>query len=201
VAVAALAEQVVRTLVGRTLVLTTTLRALRQIGDHLRQAFQDSAIEVLVQGEGSKRELMERFRSGAPQTGRGAQGYVLVATASFWEGFDVPGNALQAVVIDKLPFPPPNDPLVEARSKQLESQGRRPFSDYFIPEAAVSLKQGAGRLIRRETDRGVLVVCDSRLVTTGYGKGLMNALPDLSRISSQEVLIEALKRLRASSGA
>lgn len=199
VAVAALAEQVVRTLVGRTLVLTTTLRALRQIGDHLRQAFQDSAIEVLVQGEGSKRELMERFRSGAPQTGRGAQGYVLVATASFWEGFDVPGNALQAVVIDKLPFPPPNDPLVEARSKQLESQGRRPFSDYFIPEAAVSLKQGAGRLIRRETDRGVLVVCDSRLVTTGYGKGLMNALPDLSRISSQEVLIEALKRLRASS--
>jgi ATP-dependent DNA helicase DinG len=197
-AVADLTEQVVRALSGRTLVLTTTLRALRQIGEHLRQALEDTGIEVLIQGEGSKRELMERFRSGAPLTSLTSQGYVLVASASFWEGFDVPGTALQAVVIDKLPFPPPNDPLVEARSKQLESQGRRPFIDYFIPEAAVSLKQGAGRLIRRESDRGVLVVCDSRLATTGYGKNLMNALPSLSRISSQEVLIEALRRLKSS---
>lgn len=179
--------------------LTTTLRALRQIGDHLRDVLVGSDIEVLIQGEGSKRELMERFRSGTANgmaPGRGQGGFVLVASASFWEGIDVPGSALQAVVIDKLPFPPPNDPLVEARSKQLESQGRRPFTDYFIPEAAVSLKQGAGRLIRRETDRGVLVVCDSRLATTGYGKGLMNALPDLSRISSLDVLLEALRRLK-----
>ncbi len=197
VEVAALARQVVETLGGRTLVLTTTLRALRQIGDHLREALQGRDIEVLVQGEGSKSELMARFRSGAGGgPGQSERGFVLVASASFWEGIDVPGAALQAVVIDKLPFPPPNDPLVEARSKQLESQGRRPFTDYFIPEAAVSLKQGAGRLIRRETDRGVLVVCDSRLATTGYGKGLMNALPDLSRISSLDVLLEALRRLK-----
>jgi ATP-dependent DNA helicase DinG len=190
-----LAEQVVRALQGRTLVLTTTLRALRQIGDHLRQAFAESnTIEVLIQGEGSKRELMERFRQ--EPTGSGA-GMVLVASASFWEGFDVPGQALQAVVIDKLPFPPPNDPLVEARSKSLQSQGRKPFTEYFIPEAAVSLKQGAGRLIRRETDKGVLVVCDHRLVSTGYGKSLMQALPDMARVSSTELLLEALRRLRA----
>jgi ATP-dependent DNA helicase DinG len=194
--VAALAEQVVKALGGRTLILTTTLRALRQIGDHLRQALdEDGQIEVLVQGEGSKRQLMERFRQeddDAAQSGR-----VLVASASFWEGFDVPGQALQAVIIDKLPFPPPNDPLVEARSKELQAQGRKPFTDYFIPEAAVSLRQGAGRLIRRETDKGVLVVCDSRLVTTGYGKALMNALPDMARVSSTELLLDALRRLRS----
>jgi ATP-dependent DNA helicase DinG len=193
--VAQLAEQVVRALQGRTLVLTTTLRALRHIGDHLRQAFADSkTIEVLIQGEGSKRELMERFR--LESSGPNDMGRVLVASASFWEGFDVPGQALQAVVIDKLPFPPPNDPLVEARTKTLQSQGRKPFTEYFIPEAAVSLKQGAGRLIRRETDKGVLVVCDHRLVTTGYGKSLMQALPDMARVSSTELLLEALRRLR-----
>jgi ATP-dependent DNA helicase DinG len=194
--VSQLVEQVVRALHGRTLVLTTTLRALRQIGDHLRQAFAEaSTIEVLIQGEGSKRELMERFRQES--TGADRPGMVLVASASFWEGFDVPGQALQAVVIDKLPFPPPNDPLVEARAKSLQSQGRKPFTEYFIPEAAVSLKQGAGRLIRRETDKGVLVVCDHRLVTTGYGKSLMQALPDMARVSSPELLLEALRRLRA----
>jgi ATP-dependent DNA helicase DinG len=194
--VAQLAEQVVKALKGRTLVLTTTLRALRQIGEHLRQAFAESpSIEVLIQGEGSKRELMERFRQESQ--GSDSVGMVLVASASFWEGFDVPGQALQAVVIDKLPFPPPNDPLVEARSKNLQSQGRKPFTDYFIPEAAVSLKQGAGRLIRRETDKGVLVVCDHRLVSTGYGKTLMQALPDMARVSSTELLLEALRRLRA----
>ena len=201
--VAALAQQVVQALGGRTLVLTTTLRALRQIGEHLKLSLEGQGIEVLVQGEGSKRELIERFRMGAGRAdagGQGASGCVLVASASFWEGIDVPGSALQAVVIDKLPFPPPNDPLVQARAKQLESQGRRPFSDYFIPEAAVSLKQGAGRLIRRETDRGVLVVCDSRLATTGYGKGLMKALPDLSRLSSVDVLLEALRRLKSREG-
>ncbi|MEY2803774.1 MAG: hypothetical protein RL657_1110 [Pseudomonadota bacterium] len=192
-AVAQLAEKVGRILGGRTLVLTTTMRALRHIGEHLTRTLGDE-LDVLVQGEGSKRELTDRFRQGEDVQGRGC---VLVATASFWEGFDVPGDALQAVIIDKLPFPPPNDPLVEARSRQLEAQGRRPFNDYFIPEAAVALKQGAGRLIRRETDRGVLVVCDSRLANTGYGKSLMRALPDMSRISSTDVLLEALRRLRA----
>ena len=147
---------------------------------------------MLVQGQGSKRELMDRFRQGDAD---GAQGCVLVASATFWEGFDVPGDALQAVVIDKLPFPPPNDPVVQARSDRLTQQGRSPFKDYFLPEAAVSLKQGAGRLIRRETDRGVLVVCDTRLSTTGYGRRLMGALPPMAKVSSQDVLLEGLTRL------
>ncbi|MDI9329999.1 MAG: ATP-dependent DNA helicase [Alphaproteobacteria bacterium] len=195
--VAELAEQVARALGGRTLVLTTTLRALKQIGEHLKQAFEgDASLEVLVQGEGSKRELMERFQQGGGTYQGGQAGFVLVASASFWEGFDVPGHALQAVVIDKLPFPPPNDPLVEARSAALQAKGRKPFMDYFIPEAAVALKQGAGRLIRRETDKGVLVVCDSRLIHTGYGKSMMAALPDMSRVSDLSLLLPALQRLR-----
>jgi ATP-dependent DNA helicase DinG len=188
-----LAARVVRVLGGRTLVLTTTLRALQSIGDQLQQVFaEDTRVQVLVQGQGSKRELMDRFRLGTDDAGRGC---VLVASATFWEGFDVPGEALQAVIIDKLPFPPPNDPVVQARSDRLNEQGRSPFKDYFLPEAAVSLKQGAGRLIRRETDRGVLVVCDTRLSTTGYGRRLMAALPPMAKVSSQEVLLEGLARL------
>ena len=193
--VSLLAQQVVAALGGRTLVLTTTLRALRSIGEHLKQAFEDNpGLEVLIQGEGSKRELMDRFRDESDE--QTPVGRVLVAAASFWEGFDVPGQALQAVIIDKLPFPPPNDPMVQARSDDLKAQGRKPFTDYFIPEAAVALRQGAGRLIRRETDRGALIVCDSRLVTTGYGKVLMQTLPDMARVSSTELLLDALRRLR-----
>ena len=121
---------------------------------------------------------------------------MLVASATFWEGFDVPGEALQLVVIDKLPFPPPNDPLVEARSKRLEAQGRSAFNEYFVPEAVVALKQGAGRLIRRETDQGLLVLCDNRLVTTGYGKRLMAALPAMRRLESDEELAQTLDALK-----
>ncbi|MDM0112163.1 ATP-dependent DNA helicase [Variovorax sp. J22R133] len=181
---------------GRTLVLTTTLRALRTIGDDLKRQFEQSdapvALEVLVQGELPKRVLMERFREGASQ-GRG--GCVLVASASFWEGFDAPGDVLQLVVIDKLPFPPPNDPLVEARSKRLESQGRSAFNDYFLPEAAIALKQGAGRLIRRETDQGVLVICDTRLAVMGYGKRLLAAVPGMRRIDNEADFDAALAAL------
>ena len=192
-----LATRIARVLGGRTLVLTTTLRALQSIGEQLHQVFADDPhVQVLVQGQGSKRELMDRFRLGA---GDGGRGCVLVASATFWEGFDVPGEALQAVVIDKLPFPPPNDPVVQARSDRLTQQGRSPFKEYFLPEAAVSLKQGAGRLIRRETDRGVLVVCDTRLSTTGYGRRLMAALPPMAKVSSQDVLLEGLARLTTSS--
>ena len=136
--------------------------------------------------------MIERFRAGG---GEGRKGCVLVASASFWEGIDFPGESLQLVIIDKLPFPPPNDPLVEARSKQIESQGRSAFSDYFLPEAAVSLKQGAGRLIRRETDQGVLVVCDSRLVSMGYGRRLMKALPPMKRLMSEQDLEDQLDGL------
>lgn len=182
-----------RQLGGRTMVLTTTLRALRTIGEALQLAFEHSSdMEVLVQGAMPKRVLIERFREGNTQ---GRRGCVLVASASFWEGIDVPGDALQLVIIDKLPFPPPNDPLAEARSKLLESQGRSAFNDYFLPEAAVALKQGAGRLIRRETDQGILVVCDGRLASMGYGRRLLRALPPMQRLASEQELMERLEAL------
>jgi len=178
---------------GRTLVLTTTLRALRAVSEALQCYFSDSTeLEILVQGQQPKRELMERFRRG---NSGGRAGCILVASASFWEGVDIPGDALQMVVIDKLPFPPPNDPLVEARSRRLEAAGRSVFNDYLMPEAAVALKQGAGRLIRRESDRGILVVCDTRLALMGYGKRLMRALPAMRKINSEPELIEALEAL------
>jgi ATP-dependent DNA helicase DinG len=192
-AVAASAADWARRLGGRTMVLTTTLRALRAIGEALQASFENSGeIEVLVQGAMPKRTLIERFRQADSHGGRGC---VLVASASFWEGIDVPGEALQLVIIDKLPFPPPNDPMVEAKSRLLESEGKSAFNDYFLPEAAVALKQGAGRLIRRETDQGVLVVCDSRLASMGYGKRLLRALPPMQRLASEEELTERLDLL------
>jgi ATP-dependent DNA helicase DinG len=193
-AVAEFAARAAQAIAGRTMVLTTTLRALRAIGEQLQARFEASAsIEVLVQGQAPKRSLIERFREGATQ---GRAGCILVASASFWEGVDVPGDALQLVIIDKLPFPPPGDPLVEARSQRLETHGRSPFNDYFVPEAAVALKQGAGRLIRRESDRGVLAVCDTRLVQMGYGRRLLAALPPMRRLADEGEFEEVLAGLR-----
>ena len=179
---------------GRTMVLTTTLRALRSIGDALAERFPvSSGIEVLVQGALPKRVLMDRFRAG---NAGGQRGCVLVASASFWEGVDMPGDALQLVIIDKLPFPPPGDPLVEARCRRIESEGRSAFADYSVPEAAVALKQGAGRLIRRETDTGLLVICDTRLTQMGYGRRLLAALPPMRRITNPAEFDAALAALR-----
>lgn len=178
---------------GRTLVLTTTLRALRAVGDALQVRFGVAGgLEILVQGQAPKRQLMERFRQGAQSD---LPGCVLVASATFWEGFDVPGDALQLVVIDKLPFPPPGDPLVEACSRRIEESGRSAFTDYSLPEAAVALRQGAGRLIRHESDRGVLVVADTRLSSMRYGRRLRAALPPMHRLASQEEFDAALDAL------
>jgi ATP-dependent DNA helicase DinG len=191
--VASWVEKYARQLGGRTLVLTTTLNAMRNIGEALTASLGHSGeLEILVQGQGPKRRLMERFREG---TSQGGLGCVLVASASFWEGFDVPGDALQLVVIDKLPFPPPNDPLVEARAQRLELQGKSSFSDYSVPEAAVALKQGAGRLIRSETDTGVLVVCDPRLTGMAYGKRLLACLPPMRKINNEAEFGLALTQL------
>ena len=192
--VAQLAAHSAQILGGRTLVLTTTLRALRAIGERMKSSLQGQGIDVLVQGELPKRHLMQRFREGAQAH---QSGCVLVASASFWEGFDVPGDALELVVIDKLPFPVPNDPVVEARSKRLEAQGRSPFNDYFVPEAVVSLKQGMGRLIRRESDQGLLLICDNRLISTGYGRRLLAAMPAMRRIEHAQDWDAALHSLVA----
>jgi len=189
--VAVLASRCARALGGRTFVLTTTLRALQAIGERLRAEFDANgdALQVLVQGQIPKRQLMQQFLA-QPRS-------VLVGSQSFWEGIDVPGDALQCVLIDKLPFPPPNDPLVEARVKRLEGEGRNPFADYFVAEAAVSLKQGAGRLIRSETDRGLLVVCDPRMAGMNYGKRLREALPPMTMVANEAEALDWLASLQS----
>jgi ATP-dependent DNA helicase DinG len=191
-AVGALAARCASVLDGRTFVLTTTLRVLPAIADALRRALADagSDVEVLVQGSQPRRALLERFARGS--------GCVLVGSHSFWEGVDVPGDALQSVLIDKLPFPPPNDPLVQARVRAIENRGGRPFDEYFVAEAAVALKQGAGRLIRSETDRGLLVVCDPRLRQMGYGARLRAALPPMTALDDEDDALRWLAELAAS---
>ena len=195
--VARLVLDAARRIGGRTLVLTTTLAAMRTIGEFL-QSHLDSGLglEVLVQGQSPKRLLMTRFREG---DSHGQAGCILVASASFWEGFDVPGDALQLVVIDKLPFAPPDDPVVEARGVRLQQQGRSVFLDLALPEAAVTLKQGAGRLIRSERDRGILVVCDERLSSKGYGARLVAAMPPMRRLTGRTDFAQALAELRSES--
>jgi ATP-dependent DNA helicase DinG len=190
-AVGALAARCAQALRGRTFVLTTTLRVLPLIAEALRQALARAAVpmEVLVQGSQPKRALLQRFGNG--------RDCVLVGSQSFWEGIDVAGDALQCVLIDKLPFPPPNDPLVQARVKKIESRGGNAFSEYFVAEAAVSLKQGAGRLIRSESDRGLLVVCDPRLRQMNYGSRLRAALPPMGELSDEAEVFNWLARLAA----
>ena len=195
--VAQLALHAARRLGGRTLVLTTTLNAMRTIGEYLHSHLDSGlGLELLVQGQSPKRRLMERFREGASG---GQGGCILVASASFWEGFDVPGDALQLVVIDKLPFAPPDDPVFEARGERLKREGRSVFTDLALPEAAVTLKQGAGRLIRSESDRGILVVCDHRLSRKGYGLRLLSALPPMRRLSDRADFDAALAALAQAS--
>jgi ATP-dependent DNA helicase DinG len=187
--VACLAARCALVLGGRSFVLTTTLRALQAIGERLARELHEQGcdIRVLLQGQAPKRQLMQQFLA-EPRS-------VLVGSQSFWEGIDVPGAALQCVLIDKLPFPPPNDPLVEARVKRLESEGRNAFADYFVAEAAVSLKQGAGRLIRSESDRGLLIVCDPRLVSMNYGKRLLQALPPMGIVNTEAEALAWLEDL------
>ncbi len=160
---------------GRAFLLFTTLRALQHARERLAGAFEREGLDypLLVQGDGSKSELLVRFR----ELGNA----VLLGSASFWEGVDVPGAALSLVVIDKLPFAPPDDPLFAARLDRLKDEGRNPFMEWQLPQAAIALKQGAGRLIRTETDRGVLMICDPRLVDKPYGRRIWQALPPMQR--------------------
>jgi ATP-dependent DNA helicase DinG len=173
---------------------------MRAIAQALTTDLADTGIEVLVQGQYAKRSLIENFLLSHRASGDGeyeaAAGSVLVATASFWEGVDIPGDALQMLVIDKLPFAPPDDPLVQARALAIVQAGGTPFKELHLPQAALALKQGAGRLIRSESDWGVLVVCDPRLVQKGYGKKLLAGLPPMRRLSDQAQWLDALEGLR-----
>ncbi|MBK1618160.1 helicase [Lamprobacter modestohalophilus] len=164
------ASEVVRLSRGRAFLLFTSHRALRQAAAQLESHLE---YPLLVQGSAPRGELIERFR----QLGNA----VLLGTSSFWEGVDVRGEALSCVIIDKLPFSSPADPILQARADALKRQGGNPFRDFQLPQAVIALKQGAGRLIRDHQDRGVLVVCDPRLHSRGYGRIFLNSLPPMRR--------------------
>ena len=153
---------------GRAFLLFTSHRALRRAHELLKDRVD---YPLLVQGTGSRSELLVRFRS--------LGNAVLLGAASFWEGVDVRGEALSVVLIDKLPFAPPDDPVLAARIEALREAGGNPFMEYQLPQAVLQLKQGAGRLIRDEEDRGVLVLCDPRLYTKAYGRTVRASLPPM----------------------
>ncbi|PAS97514.1 MAG: helicase [Candidatus Dactylopiibacterium carminicum] len=183
------AVPVIRAAQGRTFVLCTSLRAMKTLHEGLEARFHRLALDfpLLIQGQASRSELLERFR----QLGNA----VLVASQSFWEGVDVPGDALSVVIIDKLPFSPPDDPVLKARVSWLEKQGRNPFMEYQLPRAVISMKQGAGRLIRSERDRGVLMVCDPRMITKPYGRRVWQSLPPMRRTRVEDEVCRFLGTL------
>jgi len=155
---------------GRAFLLFTSHRALRRAHELLKDRI---TYPLLVQGTGSRSELLVRFRA--------LGNAVLLGAASFWEGVDVRGEALSVVLIDKLPFAPPDDPVLAARIEALRAEGGNPFMDFQLPQAVLQLKQGAGRLIRDEEDRGVLVLCDPRLYTKSYGRAIRESLPPMKQ--------------------
>ena len=168
--VAELAQTIIEASEGRTFLLFTSHRALREAADYLEERIE---FPMLVQGTAPRSELVEEFaRLGNA---------VLLGTSSFWEGVDVRGEALSCVVIDKLPFASPGDPILQARIDALRKKGGNPFMEYQVPQAVIALKQGAGRLIRDENDRGVLVVCDPRLLSKSYGRLFLKSMPPMAR--------------------
>lgn len=167
---------------GRCFLLCTSYFMMRGLADFLRE---HSSLSILLQGETSKTRLLEKFVSESNS--------VLVATQSFWEGIDVRGDKLSLVIIDKLPFSAPDDPLLKARMEDCRLQGGDPFNDIQIPEAVITLKQGVGRLIRDVTDRGVVIICDSRLVMRNYGSTFLKSLPSSSRTRDLNKVISFLQ--------
>ena len=160
---------------GRTFLLFTSLRAMQRAHEILLAQFESRQLDypLLLQGDGSRNELLSRFREHGNA--------ILLGSQSFWEGVDVRGEALSLVVIDKLPFASPDDPVLAARLAQIAKQGRNAFMEYQLPRTVINLKQGAGRLIRDETDRGVLMICDPRLIEKSYGKRIWQSLPPFKR--------------------
>lgn len=174
-AVAEAALPVIQASQGRAFVLCTSLRAMREIHALLKDAFGRNGMEypLLLQGESTRTELLDRFRAHGNA--------VLVGSQSFWEGVDVRGEALSVVIIDKIPFSPPDDPVLSARIDKLNAEGKNAFMEYQLPYSVITLKQGAGRLIRDEADKGVLMICDPRLITKAYGKRIWQSLPPFKR--------------------
>ncbi|WP_370529482.1 ATP-dependent DNA helicase [Undibacterium sp. YM2] len=160
---------------GKTFLLCTTLKAVKYSAERLREEFQKRGLDfpLFVHGDAGRTELLDRFRAA----GNG----VLIGSQSFWEGVDVRGDALSLVIIDKLPFAPPDDPVLSARIAAMEKKGLNGFVHHQLPEAIINLKQGAGRLIRDEGDKGVLMICDPRLISKPYGKRIWQSLPSFAR--------------------
>jgi len=168
---------------GRAFLLFTSLRAMQRAYEILQAEFDRKGLPypLMIQGEGSRNELLSRFREHGNA--------VLLGSQSFWEGVDVRGEALSLVIIDKLPFAPPDDPVLAARIAELNKQGRNAFMEFQLPRAIINLKQGAGRLIRDETDRGVLMICDPRLISKHYGKRIWQSLPPFKRTRDENEAI------------
>jgi len=176
------AEEVIalcRLSAGRALVLTSSYRALTALAERLRGAVPQT---VLVQGEAPRERLLERFRADVDS--------ILVATSTFWQGIDVPGEALSLLVIDKLPFAAPGDPLVEARCERLAANGLDGFAHYLLPAAVLQLRQGFGRLVRSHADRGVVAILDPRLRTRGYGRVFLDSLPACPVVSERAAVAD-----------
>lgn len=176
---------------GRTFFLCTTLRAVKRAAERLADEFKQRGLNfpLFVQGDRGRTELLDQFRAA----GNG----VLIGSQSFWEGVDVRGDALSLVIIDKLPFAPPDDPVLAARIEVMEKQGKNGFMHHSLPEAIINLKQGAGRLIRDEGDRGVLMICDPRLISKPYGKRIWQSLPPFKRTRDTAEVIEFFRSLPA----
>ena len=189
-AVAATALPAIKASRGRAFVLCTSLRAMREIYALLKDAFERESLDypLLMQGDTSRTELLDRFRK--------LGNAVLVGSQSFWEGVDVRGEALSLVVIDKLPFAPPDDPVLAARIDKMNAEGKNAFMEYQLPYSVITLKQGAGRLIRDERDRGVLMICDPRLVEKHYGRRIWQSLPPMKR-TREMAEVEAFFTLEA----
>jgi len=160
---------------GRAFILFTSYKSMREIHGMLKGRLP---YRLLIQGEGPKHLLLEEFKQDVSS--------VLLGTASFWEGVDVPGEALSCVIIDKLPFDPPTEPVTQARIERIADQGENPFYHYQIPAAIITLKQGLGRLIRSTEDRGVLSILDSRILTKEYGKLFLQSLPSAPVVQKRE---------------
>jgi ATP-dependent DNA helicase DinG len=172
---------------GGAFVLFKSHRALARAAQLLRERWAAEApYNLYVQGEAPREHLLKQFRE---------DGYgVLLGTTSFWEGVDVKGEALRLVIIEKLPFASPDDPLVKARIDHLQATGGNAFRDYQLPEAALALKQGVGRLIRSEEDFGAVVICDPRITGRNYGRVFMNALPEMTVTRDVDEALRFLRR-------